>query len=491
MIDKFLLFEEKNGFLVDEISGFRYWFFIRDKVFSKIANLEPEANGSSNISKKIDSTFGTNVMGLSQKKITLGDLISVLKNLTFKNPVFYKKQHDILLLASPRRILMDGKYYAYWTDGLADHYKERAITAESLEITTHNRPYWNNNVIELDALDVIPILMYRIKKIPKSIKETIHNKSLVITECLNKEFALNIDCTFIEILITSRYSWYLFKKKNFYKLLNNIKPKVIIEVCGYSTNNLIINELSKKIGIITIEVQHGIIGNNHIGYNYLVPRDYVNLPSKLFVYSNYWKKTCRFPIGNENIIPTGYPFAEMQLKKHPPHIKEEGIITILVLSQPIFYSELLQNIYDLIGLLKKERINFRLIFKLHPTEYSQPIANWSKISKFEEVEIIGNSKKQLYELFSVSDIQIGVTSTAIFEGLLYELKTYILNIGNARIRMKDLCEEKYAIFCENINDCAKRIICTIQNKNNSRPEDAFFKENALDNMINIIDALIL
>ena len=338
MIDKFLLFEEKNELLVDNISGFRYWFFVRDKVFSKIANLEPKTKGSSSISNKLDSTFATNVMSLYSPKMTLRDMFSVLKNLTFRNPVLYKKQHDILLLASPRRILMDGKYYAYWTDGIADHYKKQAITAESLEITKHNRPYWNNNVIELDALDVIPILIYKIQKIPKTIKETIHNKSRIITECLNKEFAIEIDCSFIETLITSRYSWYLSKKKYLYKLLNNIKPKVIIEVCGYSTNNLIINELSKNLGIVTIEVQHGIIGNNHIGYNYLAPRDYVNLPSKLFVYSNYWKKTCRFPIGNENIIPTGYPYAEMQLKKYPPHKKEEGKITILVLSQPIFYS---------------------------------------------------------------------------------------------------------------------------------------------------------
>ena len=490
MIDKFLLFEEKNELLLDDISGFQYWFFIRDKVFSKIANLEPEAKGSSSISKKLDSTFGTNVMSLSQKKITIRDLFSVLKNLTFQNPVLYKKQHDILLLASPRRILMDGKYYAYWTDGIADHYKEKAITAESLEITKHNRPYWNDNVIELDALDVIPILIYKIHKIPKNIKEMIHNKSQIITECLNKEFSISIDHTFIETLITSRYSWYLSKKKYLYKLLNNIKPKVIIEVCGYSTNNLIVNELSKKMGIVTIEVQHGIIGYNHIGYNYLVQRDYVNLPSKLFVYSNYWKKTCRFPIGKDNIIATGYPFAEMQLKKYPPHIKEQELITILVLSQPIFYSELLQNVFDLICLLKKDRVNFKLLFKLHPTEYSQPIENWSKISKFAEVEIIGNSKKQLYELFSISDIQIGVTSTSIFEGLLYELKTYILNIGNAKIRMKDLCEENYATFCENINDCANSITCSYQNKNYCRPKDAFFKENALDNMISIIDSMI-
>ena len=133
---EFLRMEEMSGLLNDDIEGFKYWLFIRDKVYSKIFELEPKSSiEQKNVSSKIDQTFGTNVMTLSNKVVKVSDLLYVLKNLTLCNPVFYNKHHDVLFFTSPRRTFIDGRYFEYWTDELADYYKDKGITAEYLNIT--------------------------------------------------------------------------------------------------------------------------------------------------------------------------------------------------------------------------------------------------------------------------------------------------------------------------------------------------------------------
>ena len=78
---EFLRMEEMSGLLNDDIEGFKYWLFIRDKVYSKIFELEPKSSiEQKNVSSKIDQTFGTNVMTLSNKVVKVSDLLYVLKN---------------------------------------------------------------------------------------------------------------------------------------------------------------------------------------------------------------------------------------------------------------------------------------------------------------------------------------------------------------------------------------------------------------------------
>jgi len=44
------------------------------------------------------------------------------------------------------------------------------------------------------------------------------------------------------------------------------------------------------------------------------------------------------------------------------------------------------------------------------------------------IKILDDSKTSLYNLFSESEIQVGVASTAVYEGLAFGLKTYILDV---------------------------------------------------------------
>ena len=109
---------------------------------------------------------------------------------------------------------------------------------------------------------------------------------------------------------------------------------------------------------------------------------------------------------------------------------------------------------------------------------------------YKEVRVINSSDVQLYELFAEADIQVGVTSTSLYEGLLYNLDTYILDIGNAKERMQYLCKYGYARMVYSplqFLDYMKTWNYDINKKRNI-PE--FFEKNSLLKTINVIENIL-
>jgi hypothetical protein len=87
--------------------------------------------------------------------------------------------------------------------------------------------------------------------------------------------------------------------------------------------------------------------------------------------------------------------------------------------------------------------DFQISYKLHPAEYFsyKKYSAYSKLSEYENVTFCLDCN--LYQLMSVSKIQIGVFSTALFEGLAFSCKTYLLNLNGIEY-MKDLLDAEYA-----------------------------------------------
>src|SRR5699024_2275823 len=84
--------------------------------------------------------------------------------------------------------------------------------------------------------------------------------------------------------------------------------------------------------------------------------------------------------------------------------------------------------------------DYHFIFKLHPGEFDRWRSEYTELStaaKFENFEVIDNNKINLYRFLAESDYQIGVYSTAIFEGLTLGCKTVLFNLPGIEY-MKDL-----------------------------------------------------
>lgn len=492
MIDSFLQVEKKAHLLDDEILGFNYWLFIRDKICDLIENIDPKNLNGSFFTKTMDKLLGTKVFGLTNSAFSLSKLCSILYNSTLNNPLLHLSHSDVLFVLSPRKVLIDGKYYSYYVDEIFDFYKNSAIVAEFLNIGDHySKPYWNSKVIEMDFIDIFPFIFGNLNyKLKNKIRTIAVEKGEYISLLFKTEMNVDLKPEYITRLIVSRFIAWYYKKRLFKTFLDKLSPKIIIEVCYYSTNCLTLNEVARDLGICTIELQHGIMGKDHIAYNFLDNNVRLGLPDKLFVYSDYWKNTCRFPIGNNNIVSVGYPFAEMQFRKYPKRIDNDGVIRVLFLSQPVFHKDFVKAIKVCINSLQMKKVKYKLFIKPHPTEYNQSKEWWEGLNNNESVVIVGDSIMPLYKLFSISDIQVGATSTAIFEGLLYNLFTVICNFGNAIDQMHDLIMNGNAVYCDNENELGCILVNWVENRYCPKNSSTFFKKNAVKNICNELDKLL-
>ena len=129
--------------------------------------------------------------------------------------------------------------------------------------------------------------------------------------------------------------------------------------------------------------------------------------------------------------------------------------------------------------------DYHIIYKLHPGEYAGWDKRYTKLAKLDDVEVISDSKKNLYELLSQSDIQIsGYNSTTIFEGLIFGLPTYILDYCMS-VEVEMLCNNGYAISFQDANELYTDITSSkVFNKINV---EEIWKSNAIENMIDAIE----
>lgn len=106
-----------------------------------------------------------------------------------------------------------------------------------------------------------------------------------------------------------------------------------------------------------------------------------------------------------------------------------------------------------------------------------------KAQKLDNFQVIDNSEISLYEFFSKSEYQIGVFSTAIYEGLLFNCKTFILDLPGAEY-MDSLVDKNYVMKVNDVDE----IINSIDNFNITEYDNDFFfkkyKKSSLDKFFN-------
>ena len=121
--------------------------------------------------------------------------------------------------------------------------------------------------------------------------------------------------------------------------------------------------------------------------------------------------------------------------------------------------------------------NYNFIYKLHPGEYGTWKENYDYLTKavneFDNFTVIDKSEPPLYELFAKSNYQVGAFSTAIYEGLAFNCKTFIIDVPGVEY-LDDLIDKDIVKKVKN----SEELINYINNENLSIQEydkDYFFK----------------
>jgi len=381
--------------------------------------------------------------------------IKNIKNTILLNPFLKLKRYDTLIFNHPRLVMVDGRNVDIYTNQLIESLEGSYLVLESPYENIHFEHSTKANFRYLDLLLLFSSLgkrlIYLIRKLKKQDVKLIERFIATIDSSFSIKLSPN---EIIKEIIYIKVAKQLLKF-----IIKRVKPKQIIEVVYYSQINLIVNEVANELGIPTIELQHGTMGKYNITSNFLIKREYPWYPDEVHVFGKYWKDTSRLPIEDELIKVVGFPYLESRYDIYSKKVKKENII--LFISQRPVGRKLSEIAIELAELLKHSK--WKIIFKLHPGEYSDWKTNYPDLYN-SDIRVVDNSDENLYCFFAKSKIQIGVYSTAIYEGLRFDLQTMIPKLPNWEF-MKDIIDDGFAISVEgageihnNINESFNQII---------------------------------
>ncbi|MDG0817347.1 hypothetical protein [Bdellovibrio svalbardensis] len=193
-------------------------------------------------------------------------------------------------------------------------------------------------------------------------------------------------------------------------------------VSAYTKSDLV--SALKRKGVHVTEIQHGFVGRSHPGYNYNLPQGVLPTPDEVFVYNEFWK---------DELARAGY-YQPAQIKitgrlKYDLVEKKAGQLEasiIVFTGQGAFYNEISQFFKESDAELGAR--NIQLIYKAHPRETSEDLANLAKA-------IAGLSNVSIYQgehgtefLIKNSLAHISIFSSCHFDAIHFLNKTFILDV---------------------------------------------------------------
>ncbi len=457
--------EEKHALInYKAINGFQYWNYMRrDMVKSfddEYAEVEPA------FIKEIKEQKSE---GLLNKFKKAGDL--------FKDDGFDRaEKKDVLFICHTRRVDMDGKLVSIYTDPVADRFESSATLQWYLPSGDDRTRICSKNILFGDSVSAKSYLYRYLVRIFKSaefkrVRDRIYEDMKEPFRDLKLNYPLHPKPGLFADRAAELYFFYKYKRPVYERLLDRISPKVIVEVVGGGFDNEIINEIAGERGIDTIELQHGA-GALEIWYpeNVTVKQ----FPKWYFTFGEFWKKATHPPIPKDHIIPVGFPYHEREMEAYRGN-KEKREETVIFLSGSKYGKEFFKVASD----LKKRRSDINIIYKLHPREYPFREERYGR-SEDTGIEIVDNNRVPLYELFSRCTSQVGVDSTAVYEGMSFGLKTYIWDIPKA-VLTKDLTDLGYALLFKDTEDLIRKMESGSSAVNDYDINDLFM-EGGLDNI---------
>jgi hypothetical protein len=424
--DRFLEFEEENSVFNLYVDGVPAWERIRHNVYSKLKNK-------------------TNI-DVQNEPATPHEYIRAAKGFfqsaIFKNP-FLASESEIVFVGHRRRIREnDGKYWEIYCDPLQKTVSDyTTIHLEPPLEDGHKDSVPTNNIRYIDIIKLLAEANSSYKFKRQILQQEDADRLDNLSEEMKNIFKTEIN---LKRHVTNTFSERLVALPLYMKLLKIINPSVLIYVSSSSKLNII--EASQRLDIPVVELQHGIIQEQHIHYSYPGKREKMFAPDHFATWGEFWEDQLQLPVNKENIHNVGFKYINEKIKDNKSTENANSQDTILFISQSTIGTKLSQFASD----LKPVMENVEFIYKLHPFECDGWINKYPWLAE-SDIKVIDDPNSSVYELFSLADTQIGVNSTVLFEGLSFGLNTYIYS-ESVPSATRPLTEDGAAKFVSSVNE---------------------------------------
>ena len=215
------------------------------------------------------------------------------------------------------------------------------------------------------------------------------------------------------------------------RLLDRTRPRLVLQVVHYSRRNMPLTLAARAQGIPVVELQHGVIGPAHLAYNFAPGRCPPSFPDWLLTFGDWWREvTPGLPLPEDRVRAVGYDWLNAH-RRDQPGTQSGSVQKLLFVSQGSIGEALSRVAAEVASRLTNDGVIIR--YKLHPSE----CLGWRKRYPWlvtPGLEVV-DTPTSIYEEFRRVDAQVGVYSTAVFEGLAFGLRTFVMALpGHEALR---------------------------------------------------------
>lgn len=394
--------EEQLTLFDRQIAGTYFWEYARLPVYFRIVN-------------------ALNVLAVDANRMpwTVRDLAYVASSAAWgavcRNPLLARRR-PLLVVGYPRRRLAeDGTWQDIQFDPWLSQLDVPFLYLRMLHRRRHYRPIPTANACHHDVLDLLGALTQCWKPLRFSSADKL---------CL-QEISSEIECHFgvrldlapvVRSLLARRRGllpWYR-------ALLKRLRPKLVI-VTSPNCPQMALIEACKTEGIHTAEIQHGLFGPCDPSYTFPNDAGRVRyLADDFLIYGQYWQEILGALPRTTNLQIVGYPWFDVERRRREQGARRDKII---FLSQGTIGRELSRFAVEL---SQNPRYHGRIVYRLHPDEL-----HWRRHYPWlvgSAIEVDDGTKESLYTVLNRAEIQVGVYSTAILEGLALGVRTALVDL---------------------------------------------------------------
>jgi len=382
------------------------------------------------------------------------------------------KENKYMFLGSEngRRAHKNGKLYHIFFDALIEKYKINDYAVLELNNSVRNSEKFSQNVLSIDHLMLKNLLLAHIfYRLTPSISANL-DSILSQWEFNNSPFTKKQ----IKKLLHLAYLEYRINKITLKHLINRIKPKILFFTCSYCYWNNIALQYCNKVGIKTIELQHGVINKNHIGYIYRQKRSGYGVPAHFLVFGQKEFKILKEKMSSE-IIPDGNPYFQLLRQSQDfdnfnlfsfwPQCNNKKII--LITSQGLTGNYLINFTEEISKLLNSKYI---IVYRLHQNERANYNANkFSKLLSLPNVIVQTDDRISLPQILKNAYVHASVFSTVLEEAVAFSIPNLVIKFQGWE-NANHLIEKKLAVLVST----PREFVDSLENLPKTNGDDADF-----------------
>jgi hypothetical protein len=216
-----------------------------------------------------------------------------------------------------------------------------------------------------------------------------------------------------------------------------------------------------------VELQHGVVSPTHLGYAYPGDRRCRTAPDYFLSFGEFWSSLVDFPFPDDRVYPVGYPYLEREAAARDPGGETDRVVFV---SQGTVGTPLSRA-----AVAFAERSSREVVYKLHPGEYSR----WREAYPWlvdAPLTVVDGDGPDLYDLFADAGAQVGVYSTALYEGLYFGLDTYVLDLPGVSYLDRLVAEGVVRKVAD-----ADALAAAVESPTPAVDTDRFFRPGAVEN----------